>query len=301
MLDTLNANSYSGQIVIDNNISVFNGASGIQSFLNTGGSPNAPIYIRHNTTFGNQTGSVNANPCAEINLAQSLSTTVYDNLVQTNASTACQAAVNLYALAVGSPDSTDQLYGNFLFSAAGNNTSRSGAGFSYGSNFTGSSPGFANPVEPSAPSCGSFASVPACMASVVANYTPSNPAATPYGYQAPSAGSVNDPLFPQWLCNVNLPPGLVTVGCLDPLMDQSEGHYRIAKGRGPIIRIKYGSFSSNFPHRASWRSESCRSPGTDPGDAGRAAWCAAITSRRGGLSCMLVNSKLLLNVLVAQN
>src|SRR6202043_725660 len=34
-----------------------------------------------------------------------------------------------------------------------------------------------------------------------------------YGYQVPSTTSVSDPLFPQWLCNVNLPAGLVTMGC----------------------------------------------------------------------------------------
>ncbi len=61
-MDTINGNRYSGQIVIDNNISVFNGGTGIQSFNNTGSSPNAKVYIRHNTTYGNQTGSINAEP-----------------------------------------------------------------------------------------------------------------------------------------------------------------------------------------------------------------------------------------------
>ena len=37
--------------------------------------------------------------------------------------------------------------------------------------------------------------------------------ASAYGYQVPSTDTVSDPLFPQWLCNVNLPSGLVTMGC----------------------------------------------------------------------------------------
>ena len=39
-------------------------------------------------------------------------------------------------------------------------------------------------------------------------------AAAAYGYQAPSLVQTFDPLFPQWLCNVNLPAGLVTMGCV---------------------------------------------------------------------------------------
>jgi hypothetical protein len=218
-LDTVNGNSYSGQIVIENNISVFNGGAGIQSFQNTGSSPNAKIYIRHNTTYGNHTGSTNASPCPEINLASSLSTQVYLNLVQTSAASACLVGGTsqpYYALGVSSPDSTDLLYGNFLYSAAGNNTTGSGTGFSYGpNNTTGSNPNFSNPVKPGAPNCGGSTSVPACMSTVIANFTPATAAAIPYGYQVPSTSQTYDPLFPQWLCTaVNLPPGLVTMGCL---------------------------------------------------------------------------------------
>jgi hypothetical protein len=212
-LDTVNGNRYTGQIVIDDNISIFNGGTGVQSFLNIGGSPNAPIYIRHNTTYGNQTGSINANPCAEINLNSSLSSQVYLNLIQTGA-TACRGNVSVYALGVSSPDSTDSLYNNFIYSAAGNNTTGSGAGFSFGSNLSGTNPNFSNPVKPSAPNCANFVSVPACMAGVIANFTPDTQAAAQYGYQVPSTAATYDPLFPQWLCSVNLPTGLVTMGCL---------------------------------------------------------------------------------------
>ena len=213
-LDTLNEYKYSGQIVIDNNISVFNGGAGLQSFLNTGGSPNAPIYFRHNTTYGNQTGSINAFPCAEARFASSLSSQAYLNLFVTGTANGCSSAQPIYAFGVTSPDSTDQVSSNFLYSAEGNNTTGSGTGFAYGTNKTGTNPSFASPVPPGAPSCASYASVPACMATVVSNFTPTNAAASGYGYQGPSSTPANDALFPQWLCAVtNLPGGLVTMGC----------------------------------------------------------------------------------------
>jgi hypothetical protein len=55
--------------------------------------------------------------------------------------------------------------------------------------------------------------VQACVASIVAGLTPTNVAAAGYGYQVPGPAPAYDPLFPQWLCNVNLPTGLVTMGC----------------------------------------------------------------------------------------
>lgn len=215
-LDTVNGVEYSGQIVIENNISIFNGGTGIQSFLNTGGNPNAPIYIKNNTTYGNQTGSINANPCAEVNLNISLSTQVFNNLIQTGASTGCHQNIGIYTLGVVSPDSTDVVFTNFGYSAAGNNTIGSGTGFSFGpNNIFGSTPQFANPVQPPAPDCTGASSVPDCMAQVVSNFTPTNQNAIQYGYQKPNASMVFNSLFPQWLCSVtNLPPGLIAMGCL---------------------------------------------------------------------------------------
>ena len=210
-LDTVNDYSYSGQIVIDNNISVFNGAAGIQSFLNTGRSPNAKIYIRYNTVYGNQKGGVNAYPCAEINLNHSLSSAVYSNLVVTGAPTGCLRAISIYALGVTSGDATDVIYDNFLYSATGNNISGATGG---PGNLTGTNPNFVNPVQPSAPNCGSASSVPNCMATVIANFTPRAAASAVYGYQRPLPYSTYDPLFPRWMCNVDLPAGLVTMGCL---------------------------------------------------------------------------------------
>jgi hypothetical protein len=55
--------------------------------------------------------------------------------------------------------------------------------------------------------------VPSCMATYVADLMPTNPSASTYGYRIPPAGPTYDPLFPQWLCNVNLPRGLVAMAC----------------------------------------------------------------------------------------
>jgi hypothetical protein len=207
---------FNTQAVITNNISVFNGGDGIQVFLNNTGSPhNAKFYIYNNTVYGNETGATNKNPCPEISLASSLSTEVYNNIAQTTAATACNppgGPVTYSALGVSGANTTDILYNNFLYSAAGHNTDGSGATFL--NNLTGTSAAFVNPVKPSAPNCTGFTTVPACMATMIANFTPTTPSAKSSGYQIPSTVSHFDPLYPQWLCTVtNLPAGLVTPGC----------------------------------------------------------------------------------------
>jgi hypothetical protein len=52
------------------------------------------------------------------------------------------------------------------------------------------------------------------MQTLIANFTPLTQVALSYGYQPPSAAQVYDPLFPRWLCNGNVPSGLVTMGLL---------------------------------------------------------------------------------------
>lgn len=95
---------YSGQMVIDNNISVFNGGMGIKSYLNSTGAPNATVYIRHNTTYGNQTGAIATLICSEIALQSSLSSQVFLNLAATGAATGCTSTQNIYPLAVAYPE-----------------------------------------------------------------------------------------------------------------------------------------------------------------------------------------------------
>jgi hypothetical protein len=213
MLDTIQP--YGQQIVVESNISIFNGGSGIKAYNNATGTPNAQIYFVHNTTYGNETGGANGAICSEIGFQNSLSSQAYENLSMTSAPTGCHGAAALYVLAVSTPDSTVKLYDNYGYSAAGNNSSGTGAGFSFGpNNIFGANPIFANPVDPGAPRCGSASGAPNCMAAVIANFTPTASAAVGYGYQVPSTTQVYDPLFPQWLCNANLPAGLVTMGCL---------------------------------------------------------------------------------------
>jgi hypothetical protein len=208
---------YTMQAVADNNITIFNGAAGVMSGANQAGAAYAPVFIRHNTTYGDAKGSTkNAPLCGEIIISLSDNTQIYQNLAVTNAATGCTGSI-LYAYQVNHTDATSSVHNNYGYSATGNNTvDNSGGGITpFGpNNIFGSSPGFADPIDPGAPNCAGFPSVPACMAKVIANFTPTNPVAAPYGYQVPSAVQTYDPLFPQWLCKVNLPQGLVTMGCL---------------------------------------------------------------------------------------
>jgi hypothetical protein len=211
ILDTLQYNDYAQQVVVDNNILVFNGGRGIHVY-NNANSPHANVYIRHNTTYANSQGNDQDIVCGEIAVQSSLSTEVSANLSETAASLTCHGPINPYVFSVAQTiDSTVHIYSNYGYSATGYNTT--GTGFSYGPNNVFANPQFANPVEPGAPNCSSFSSVPACMATVISNFTPTNAAAAGYGYQIPSSTPVYDPLFPQWVCNLNLPTGLISMGC----------------------------------------------------------------------------------------
>jgi hypothetical protein len=107
---------------------------------------------------------------------------------------------------------------NFAFGVNGNNTYLANSGtFAYGpNNILGTNPGFTNATVPGAPNCQNTSNVPSCMATLVGNFTATATTALGYGYLAPSATSSPDPLFPQWLCSVKLPAGLVTLGCANP-------------------------------------------------------------------------------------
>ncbi|MGI4755805.1 MAG: hypothetical protein ACRYGF_03040, partial [Janthinobacterium lividum] len=121
-----------------------------------------------------------------------------------------------YAYFVGNVDATTVLYGNAGYSPMNNNIGMGGltTGFTPGTNVFGSNPGFANPVQPPAPACAGSASVIACMAQVISDFTPTNVLLRTFGYHAPSALPIYDPLFPKWLCNPNVPAGLTTMGCV---------------------------------------------------------------------------------------
>ena len=210
---------YDQQIVVDNNLSVFNGVFGLATTGN--GSTDAPIYFRNNTSYGNLAATnTDTMTCGEMTfLDDGIGISMleaYNNLVMTNVSMACQGQTkSAYAMAINGGNGTDSIHNNFLYSAAGHATlTVSSPGFSFGSNTIGTDPSFSNPVDPGQPNCSGTNSVVDCMSTVIANFTPRTAAARPFGYQIPSANPVDDSLFPRWLCNVNLPSGLVTIGCL---------------------------------------------------------------------------------------
>jgi hypothetical protein len=207
-------NDYDQQAVIYNNLILGNGGRGIEVFNNASGSTHAPVYIYQNTTWGNELDTNQIfSPCGEYQFVSALKITMNGkNLGMTTASGTCNSTAP-YVVYVGNGDSSLTVSGNFLYSAAGRNTNAtSSPGFSFGTNTTGTNPGFASPSVPGAPSCGSNTSVVDCMSTVISNFTPSG-AAVGYGYQTPPMGNVIDPLFPAWLCNVNLPSGLVAEAC----------------------------------------------------------------------------------------
>ncbi len=210
ILDTLDADSYSQQVVVENNISFLNGSSGIKVGMTT----IAPVYIENNTLYGNNGDSqIGSGECGEIVSQSADNITATHNLIRTNA-TGCAGGPS-YGLFVQSPYAGDVFDNNFVYSPAGNNIGQSG-GFAFGSeNIFGTDPTFANAplANPGPPSCGTFSNVPSCMASEIANLTPTNITARNYGYQTPGPAPTYDPLFPQWLCNVNLPQGLIPMGC----------------------------------------------------------------------------------------
>jgi Chitobiase/beta-hexosaminidase C-terminal domain/Abnormal spindle-like microcephaly-assoc'd, ASPM-SPD-2-Hydin len=220
ILDTLDGsqgglpNPYSAQAVAENNILIGNGAKGIEVFNNAVGSAQAPIYITQNTSWGNLTDpNQNFLGCGEIDVNNAYNTQVTGNLIATAAADGC-GSNPIYALAVAKGNASDQVSGNFAFGYNGYNTFVYDSGaFSYGANTLGTNPQFSNPSIPSAPSCSGAANVPACMASTVANFTPTATAAKGLGYQTPTANPAADSLFPQWLCNTNLPQGLVNLTC----------------------------------------------------------------------------------------
>lgn len=223
IFDTLNgcqgslASPYSQQVVAENNLVFYNGAQGISSSggCGTDASRTAPIYFVHNTVYNSSLSPTGFTDCGDITSSESSKVTATYNLAVAPSGTGC-GTQQVYALSVTFGDATVNFDHNWAYSVTGNNTvAYMSPGFSYGvANILGMNPGLMNPGDPGAPNCTLFSSVTACMASVIANYTPTVSAAQTYGYQLPSVASVLDPLFPNWLCTANIPSGLVSMGCL---------------------------------------------------------------------------------------
>jgi hypothetical protein len=206
---------YDQQAVVFNNITIANGGRGILILNNQSGSSHSHIFVYQNTSWGNDT-DVNQNgggSYGDIEASRSSNTSMTLNLSEATTATCC-GGFALYAYMVNSGDATVSASNNWGYSAAGHNGgAQSSGGFSYGTSVLGTNPNFSNPIIPGAPNCGSASNVTSCMATLIANFTPTTAAAKAYGYQVPSTSRNSDPLFPQWLCNVNLPAGLVTMAC----------------------------------------------------------------------------------------
>jgi hypothetical protein len=212
--------SYSQQGVIDNNIVLSNGGAGVRiEYNNAGAGPkHAHIFARHNTIWNNNVGRYQyGNPkCGELMLYKTVMTKVFLNIAST-AQPGCYGDIAnpAYAYQVETIDGTSSVEQNVGWSPKGFfSQATTSPGFGFGRDtFLAINPAFRNPMTPGAPNCGMFTSVTDCMATVIANFTPSSAAAVGYGYQVPGSAKIYDPLFPQWLCNVDLPAGLVTMGC----------------------------------------------------------------------------------------
>lgn len=222
--------AYDQQAVLTNNLAVWNGGNGVG---NTGnGSANSHIYFSYNTSAKNQQATnASTTTCGDVMIIgpQAL-TELYGNLVVTKGSLSCLSSTQpLYAIAFYNGNATNHFYNNYLYSAAGNNIGLfTNNGFSAGpNNTTGTDPVLTNPVDPGQPNCTGKTSTVDCMATVIANYTPTTAAAKAFGYQAPTAPTIQtyDPFYPQILCNGITPTlltGLITQHCVTP------GSYRAA-------------------------------------------------------------------------
>jgi hypothetical protein len=206
---------YTQQAAVENNIVFNNGGRGIEVENNRAGTEHAQIFIQNNTVYGDMT-DMNQTYCqgnGEILVTAADNITVADNIAQTARAVGCQSDP-VFALSVANSGGTTVSSTNVFAGENGNNifvynsslSSYSGGGSPQ------TSPALNSPPVPGAPNCSGMANAPDCMRSVVADFAPKG-SGTGDGYQVPSATSNSDPLFPQWLCNANLPNGLVTMGC----------------------------------------------------------------------------------------
>lgn len=208
-------NPYGAQAVAQNNIVFGNGGHGLKVQNNIRGSYHATISLARNTSWGNEV-KYNQQPnhlCAEVLLNSVYNVHEFYNLVTTQSATEC-AGNPIYALSVYNVNGSVWVYSNFAFGDYGQNTFKYAYGsFGYdGNNTLGVYPYLQNAYTPGAPSCGGTGTVANCMGWLMSNFTPTVASAKAYGHQWPGNYGY-DPLFPWWVCNVNLPSGLIRRGC----------------------------------------------------------------------------------------
>lgn len=269
IFDTFDEFGYNQQIAVENNIMVGNFGRGIE-WNNNNATSHATFLSSHNTTYGNNTQAGQDFPqfLGEEYINGAYGVTSTGDLAMT--STGSVGSNAIYAFSAEGTNGTSTVSGDWLYSAAGNTTLiTSSAGFSFGSNITGTNPAFASTTIPGAPSCAGTANVPACAATLIANFTPTATGASAYGHQTPSSTSVVDALYPQWLCTVSLPGGLVTPGCtaaapiaLESGSQTNTGSVNaLTVGQAPVQQIAVGQYSDLSAHNlpfggqtASWSS-----------------------------------------------
>lgn len=270
IIDTLKQFGYNQQVAIENNIMVGNFGRGIEVNNNNTASP-ATAILKNNTSYGNnlQAGQQFPSNNGELYVNQAFNVQESGNLAMPSQGTT--GGQPIYASSVNGSNSSTVVQGNMFFSAFGNTTLAVSSGsFAFGSNTTTTNPAFANPVIPGAPSCSGTANVPACAAALVNNFKPTATGSSAFGYQTPSSTSVTDPLYPQWLCNVALPAGLVTPGCgggtTPTLVSGVQGNTgsvnTLAVGASPVQQSAIGTYSDGntrtlpdaFGNTAVWSS-----------------------------------------------
>jgi hypothetical protein len=220
IFDTWDAKSYNQQGAMENNISLFNGNSGFRVDSTT----QAQIYIENNTSYANeQQSATSGSEFAEIFLQEDNNVTVSQNIVHPTVNTV--GGYDIYTLGLSfysqtTGQATNIVNNNQGYSSFGHDTVCQGTCtcFSFGGKNTTTNPTFTSPPTsvPGAPNCSGFSTVPACMATLIADLTPTTPSNTSWGYQPVSDTCVTDPYYPRWLKNVGLPSGLVTATCTSP-------------------------------------------------------------------------------------
>ena len=212
--------SYAQQAVIENNIAVSNDGVGVRvEYNNSGKGPeHAQIIVRHNTIWGNSQGvyQYGSPDCGELQFFDTVTTRGEYNLAVTNQPGCYGDPANPNpAYNVKNVNATNHLTKNWGFSATKTYTQATNSPtFKFAADNVFLNPLLTKPAVPKAPHCSTYADVPSCMAPVVAAFKPLKIAATPYGFQSPSRTPIVDDLFPAWLCDVDLPPGLVSMGCV---------------------------------------------------------------------------------------
>jgi hypothetical protein len=218
--DTWNVNPYTGQTVVEQNLSWHNGSGGFE--FNQATQPGLNIYVFANTSYGNLQdpyhygyGGLTMTDLIINNVTSPMY--IYNNIFQESLATMGGAANNStlwtgdngYASTGGS--TATSITGNFfkglMTSCPGgtvcdsDNDVAAYNGYRFGAN-TYASAGFANPSAiptTATPNCTGYATTTACMigTGVVAALTPSG-AAAGAGYQPPKA-CTPDPYYPLWL------------------------------------------------------------------------------------------------------